>query len=66
MKQYVASDITLYNDYVHVRGIGRVGLWWSKFDKQVCIDYSVGKSFYANNENEVKEGILNILNSKKD
>jgi hypothetical protein len=66
MKQYIASDITLYDDYVHVRGIGRVGLWWSKFDKQVCVDYSVGKSFYANNENEVKEGILNILNLKKD
>jgi len=51
MKQYVASDITLYNDYVHVTGIGRVAVWWSKYDKKVCVDHSVGKSFYSNNEN---------------
>jgi hypothetical protein len=65
MKQYVASDITLYNDYVHVTGIGRVAVWWSKYDKKVCVDHSLGKSFYANTENEVKVGILNILNSLK-
>lgn len=62
MKQYLISDITIHNNYVYVSGIGCVGMWWAKFDKKVCVDWWVGKSFYANTENEVKVGILNILN----
>lgn len=65
MIQYNSNDILIDDGFISVKGIGRVGLWWKWFDKKVCIDWSFGESFFANTEEEVKYGILKILNSKK-
>ena len=61
-KQFTKDDIYIDNGYVIVLGIGTVGLWWSSFDKKVCISYGFGESFYAKDYDEVKNGILKILN----
>ena len=55
------SDITIDNNFISVKGIGRIGLWWRKYDKKVCIDWSIGESFFAETEKEVKEKILSML-----
>lgn len=52
-------------NYVNVEGFGTVGLWWPKYDKKVCIDHSIGESFYAKTREEVVQGILRIFNDKK-
>lgn len=55
------SDITIDNNFISVKGIGRIGLWWRNYDKKVCIDWSIGESFFAETEKEVKEKILSML-----
>ena len=55
------SDITIDNNYVSIKGIGCVGLWWRKYDKKVCIDWSIGESFFAETEQEVKEKTLSMF-----
>ena len=62
MNKYTQKDIDIYDGWIHVLGIGTVGLWWSKYDKKVCLSYGFGESFYANDIDSVKNGILKILN----
>lgn len=58
------NDITIDNGYILYKN-QTVGLQWRYFDKKVCIDYSIGKSFYASTLDEVKEGIIKILKNGK-
>lgn len=62
---FIDKDIIIDNGWISVNGIGRIGLWWSKFDHKVCIDFSLGgenSSFIAHTLDEVKNGILKLLN----
>lgn len=62
---YAKEDIAITEtNFIHVKGIGRVGLWWRYYDHQVNIDYSIGNSFIAHTEDAVILGVLNILNEK--
>lgn len=58
------THITINDGWISV-GNRRVGLWWKYYDKKVCISYGFGESFIAQDEFEVKEGILKILNKQK-
>lgn len=53
--------ITINNGYISIQGIGIVGLWWEYYDKKVCISHGFGESFFAQNEQEVINGINKIL-----
>lgn len=66
-KIYERSDVTICsNNYINVKGIGTVGLWWKHYDKKVVIDYSIGHGYelFANTESEVVDGILKLLNQQ--
>lgn len=56
------EHIWFADNYVNVKGLGTVGLWWKYYDKKVAISYGFGKSFYANTEEEIIEEILKRLN----
>lgn len=66
MRKFKKEDIWIYEGWVNVLN-DRVGLWWYKYNKEVCLSYGFGKltypegKFIANSEDEVKEGILKIL-----
>lgn len=64
MKTFTEKDIDIHDGWIHVQGFGRVGLWWSKFDKKVCLSFGFGESFYADTIDQVRNGILKILNNK--
>jgi hypothetical protein len=56
------EDIDIKNGWVNCKDIGTVALWWEYYDKRVCVAYGFGESFYAENKDEVIDGILKILN----
>ena len=67
------NDIQIHGTDVWVKEMGKVAMWWRHYDKRVSVDYSIrflagtdgkAESFIANTEDEVKAGLLKIVNNE--
>lgn len=64
---YTEEDITITDEWIIIKGIGRIGIWWKYYDKKVTLSYETGidNNFIAESESKLKKKILEILNKKQ-
>lgn len=57
-----AKDISIEGSSVKLEKVGNIAMWW-RIDKRVTVDYSIGESFDANTEEEVKTELVKQINA---